>query len=310
MPAMMSHPSRRAFLTSATAVATGLSVRPPIAWGLAIDPIERKGPSRMRLSIAAYSYRDQLQGKAEPRMDLFDFANLAAEMGLDAIEPTSYYFPENCGPEYFSKLRLHCHRIGLAISGTAIRNDFCQKPGPKLDADIAHTHAWIDNALAMQAPVIRIFAGDVPKGDTPEAAIERCIAAIEQVLPHAAERGIALALENHGGITASPDHMLAIVKGVKAPAGNFGVNFDSGNFRTADPYADLARIAPYALNAQIKLEVFENGGAKKVAADLDRIVGILRDAKYAGYLALEYEAAENPMTAIPPAMERLKQLLG
>ena len=68
------------------------------------------------------------------------------------------------------------------------------------------------------------------------------MAAIQEACDYAAKYGIFLALENHGGITATIDQMLTIVKAVKHDW--FGVNLDTGNFHTADPYADLAKIAP------------------------------------------------------------------
>ena len=56
----------------------------------------------------------------------------------------------------------------------------------------------------------------------------------------------------------------------------FGVNLDTGNFHTADPYGDLAKCAPYAVNVQVKVDMFPNN--KKEPADLARVVKILRDA--------------------------------
>ena len=85
------------------------------------------------------------------------------------------------------------------------------------------------------------------------------------------------------------------------------VNFDGGNFRTDDPYRDLAKIAPYAINAQIKVEVAPNGKAEPT--DLPRAVKILKDANYRGFLVLEYEAKEDPLTTIPGHLKRLRELI-
>jgi sugar phosphate isomerase/epimerase len=146
----------------------------------------------------------------------------------------------------------------------------------------------------------------VPKGDSEEKARERCVAAIQEACDHAAKYGIVLALENHGGITSTPDQLLAIVTAVKHDA--FGVNLDSGNFHTEDPYADLEKIAPYAVNAQIKTEISPKGkGAQE--ADLKRLVEILRKANYRGYVALEYEAKEDAKVAVPRHLAALKKLL-
>jgi sugar phosphate isomerase/epimerase len=240
-------------------------------------------------------------------MDLFDFVNLAADMALDAVELTSYYFPPDVNAEYLHRLQQHAFRLGLDVSGTSVGNNFCLPPGPKRDEQLALVRTWVDRAAEMDAPVIRIFAGSVPKGDDEDQAVERAIEGFKASLPYAAEKGVTLALENHGGITATPEQLMKLVKAIDAP--NFGVNLDTGNFHTADPYGDLARIAPYAVNVQVKTEISATGKPKQ-DADLSREIGILRDAKYSGYVVLEYEAKEDPYTAIPRHIKALRSLMG
>jgi sugar phosphate isomerase/epimerase len=133
-----------------------------------------------------------------------------------------------------------------------------------------------------------------------------CIETIAECCEYAGRKGIFLGLENHGGIVAEPDDLLEIVKAVESPW--FGINFDTGNFHTADPYADLARCAPYAVNAQVKVEI-QPRGEPKGAADLGRLIEILRGSRYQGYVALEYEAAEDPWVAVPPVLRRLEALM-
>jgi sugar phosphate isomerase/epimerase len=197
-------------------------------------------------------------------------------------------------------------RLGVDISGTAIANDFCLPPGEAREKSLAHTRLWIDHAATMGAPVIRIFAGTVPQGDSDQAAIERCAAGINESLKYAAQKGVCLALENHGGITTRPEQMLEIIRRVDESPW-FGVNFDGGNFRSADPYADLARIAPYAINVQIKADIFR--GDKREDTDFAKVIGILKDAGYRGYVVLEYESAEDPKTGVPRHVETLRRLI-
>jgi sugar phosphate isomerase/epimerase len=302
----MSTINRRDFLARAALAASA----GPVAFARtasAIDPIKRTRPSHLKLSIAAYSYRQYLQGNRKS-MDLFGFVDLAADMGLDAVELTSYYFPTDAKPDYFHRLKQHAFMLGLDVSGTSVGNNFCVPPGPERDKQLALVRAWVDNAADLDAPVIRIFAGNLPKGESEDTAVARTIECIQASLPYAAEKGVALALENHGGITATPDQILRLVKGVTAPAGNFGVNLDTGNFRTADPYADLAKLAPYSINVQVKTEINRNGKGKE-EADLSRVVNILREARYSGYVVLEYEAAEDPMTAVPRHIKTLRGLI-
>jgi sugar phosphate isomerase/epimerase len=100
---------------------------------------------------------------------------------------------------------------------------------------------------------------------------------------------------------------MKLVKAIDSPS--FGVNLDTGNFHTADPYADIAQLAPYAMNVQVKTELKRRGSTSAEAADLSRIVGILREARYSGYVVLEYEASEDPIKAIPGHIKTLRQLI-
>lgn len=300
---------RRQFLHMGPAVLTSLAV--PF-WSPAADPVVRNGKPHLKLSLAAYSFHRHLpqnwpSPKKDGAMTLLDFIDFCAEQNLDGTELTSYYFPAEVTPDYIRQIKEKTFRLGLDISGTAIGNDFCKPAGEALNAEKALTRKWIDYASELGAPVIRIFAGNVPKGDTEAAALDRCVAAIDESVAYAATKSVVLALENHGGITSTPEQLLAIVKRV-APSPNFGVNFDSGNFRTADPYASLEMIAPYAMNAQVKATVSPNGGQKS-EADLARIIGMLKQANYRGYVVLEYEEEAEPRTAIPPLLKRLREII-
>jgi sugar phosphate isomerase/epimerase len=273
---------RRRFLSSSLAAAATAAVAGPAA---AIEPIARNGQPKFKFSLAAYSYRSLLSGDA-PELTLKDFIDDCAKFGLEGTELTSYYFPKNTDEGYLRTLRRQCFRLGLDVSGTAIGNDFGLQPGEKRTAEIARCKQWIDYAEILGAPVIRIFAGHQQKDQTEAQAHSLMVAAMEECCEYAGQHGVHLALENHGGPTATADGILAFVRDVNSPW--FGVNLDSGNFHGEDPYEELERIAPYALNAQIKV-VISGPEKKKEAADFKRLAKILKDAHYRGYVVLEYE---------------------
>jgi sugar phosphate isomerase/epimerase len=202
------------------------------------------------------------------------------------------------------KLKRHAFLRGINISGTAVGNTFTFPQGEKRDAQIASVKKWVDYAAIMSAPHIRIFAGGA-QGVSKEEAKKLCITAIEECADYAGGKGVFLGLENHGGIVSEPEEVLEIIGAIKSPW--IGVNLDTGNFHTDDPYDGLARCAAYAVNVQVKSEI-QRRGQKKEPADLARLVKILRDANYQGYVALEYEAAEDPWKAVPGMLKRIKGL--
>ena len=302
----MPQPNRRDFLGMAALGAVSFVVARP-GTAHAIDPIGRTRPSHLKLSLAAYSYRDYLTGPKK-RMDLFDFLNFAADLAVDAVEPTSYYFPQDVTTDYLNRLKQRAFLLGLDISGTAVMNDFCVPPGPNRDKELQHVRTWINHAAELDAPTVRILSGNWLQGTPDDELAKRVIQAIENLMPHAVAKGVTLALENHGGgVTTTAEELLRIVRAVKGP--NFGVNLDTGNFHGADPYAEIAQVAPYAVNVQVKTEIRRKGRTKE-PADLAKVIGILREARYSGYVVLEYAAAEDAMTAVPRYIKTLRSLIG
>lgn len=301
--------SRRQFLSrtaiASLAAATTGFIQSPQSFG--IDPFERSAPGPMKLSLAAYSFRQALSKSADQpeSMSLFDLVDYCRLHNVPGVELTSYYFPESFDQQYLLDLRQHCHVQGISVSGGAIRNDFCVD-SDQLETQLQQVRKWIDAYATLGAPVIRIFAGSPPKGVSREEAIERCANACQIACQYAAEKGVFLALENHHGITDTAESMLQVVKAVDSKW--FGVNFDSGNFKVSGkPYDELAMIAPYAINAQVKIEIWQQD--EKVPADLERIVGILRAANYGGWVVLEYEGSEPAQQAIPGHLQDLGKLL-
>jgi sugar phosphate isomerase/epimerase len=297
--------TRRGFLAKAAFIGSAGH----LAWAshaAAIDPVGRTRPSHLKLSLAAFSYRDYLSGPKKS-MDLFGFVDLAADLALDAVELTSYYFPEDVTVDYLHRLKQHAFLLGLDVSGTSVMNDFCLPPGPELDKQREHVRTWIDRAAELDAPFVRLLSGNWLQGTPDEELEKRVVHQIEALLPYAGEKGVTLALENHGGgVTVTAEQLVRLVRAINGP--NFGVNLDTGNFHGPDPYNEIALAAPYAVNVQIKTEVRRRGKSKE-PADLAKVIAILRAAKYSGYVVLEYNAPEDPKTAVPPYLKTLRSLI-
>ena len=168
----MTMPTRRQFLGSAVAAGAGSALAAGTA--SAIEPVRRNGKAHIRLSIAAYSYRKYLalNIKPKPPMTLDDFVETAADMGLDAVEPTAYYFAEKT-PDYLAHLKGKCTRLGLDVSGTAVGNNFCVRDPDKLREQIAYVKEWVDITARLGGKTIRIFAGNPARGDPEEQARAR-----------------------------------------------------------------------------------------------------------------------------------------
>lgn len=300
--------SRREALIASGTVLAGIWSAPVAT---AIKPLVRTSTAPLKLSLAAYSMRQFLpdtrrKPDAVGEMDMYGFIDYASTLGLDAVELTGYFMPYPLTDEAIHKLRHRAHMHGLDISGGAIGNNFTHDPGSTEGREqMQHVRKWIDYYSTMGAPVIRVFGGVPVKGVSEDKAVENIISNLGLACDYAGEKGVILGIENHDFLT-DVDRLIPIVEAIDSPW--FGVNFDSGNIApTQDPYAKLARIAPYSVNAQIKVDIPVNGN--KQPTDLGKVVKILKDANYKGYVTLEYEGKEDPYKAIPEYLKELRQLI-
>lgn len=263
---------------------------------------EDSSTPRPRFSLAAYSYRNLLTGE-NPQLTLKDFVDDCVKFGLEGTELTSYYFPKDVSSKYLTNLKRHCFRQGIDISGTAVGNDFGFPEEAKRQEQISTLKQWIERASLLGAPVIRIFAGHQKPGTDAETAHRLMVTAMEECCEHAGKFGVTLALENHGGPTATADGLLSFVQDIQSPW--FGVNLDTGNFHSDDIYGDLARVAPHAVNVQVKVVITPEGQPRQ-PTDFGRIAQILNDSGYSGYTVLEYEEKGNPREECPRFLDQMR----
>ncbi len=255
----------------------------------------------MKVGCAAYSFRQYL---TSGQMSLEDFLQKAVEMDIDGVELTAYYF-SSTDDAYLYALKRQCYLLGLQISAAAVGNRFTDADAAERAAQIEYVKDWIDISVKLGAPCLRLFAGGTPEGHSEAEARQWTIDGLKECAEYAAPRGVLLALENHGGITSTANQVIDLVTSVDSEW--VGVNLDTGNFRQ-DPYGSLARVAPYAVTAHAKTEIPQEAGGKE-EADFSKIVSMLKAEGYKGYISIEYEAAEDAMTAVPRFAQMLNALV-
>ena len=128
------------------------------------------------------------------------------------------------------------------------------------------------------------------------------MACLQECAAYARERGVLLALENHGGLTRTADGTLRLLKAVDSPA--LGLNLDFGNFRV-DPYAEFAQLAPRTVTTHAK--VTSRFGEERREVDYARVRRIMEAAGYRGYISIEFEEKEDPREGVPRFAETLKK---
>jgi sugar phosphate isomerase/epimerase len=272
---------RRAFLSGALAL-------PLAAAAPAADMRQRSAPRRpaprIKLSCNLYSFNGPLTSGA---MTLDQVIDYCAELGFDAVDPTGYYFkgyPQPAADAEVYRIKHLAFRAGLDISGTGVRNNFAQADGTARTAEVAHVTRWIEVAAKLGAPVLRVFSGlEVPAGHTEDHARQWVVDCLTSVVQRGAERGVMIVLQNHHDLVKTADDVLTLRNLV--PSEWFGLNVDIGSLRMGDPYAEIAKLAPYAYTWQLKERLYRRNQEEKT--DVAAIVRIIRDAGYRGYVPIE-----------------------
>jgi sugar phosphate isomerase/epimerase len=292
----------------------------------AVAPIQRAGGSRLKVSLNAYSFAKLLNNYALGRgagISLFDLADFCAKQNFDGFDPTGYYFPgyrDRKLPEdkLVFDLKRHAFDLGLGISGTGVGNNFTTADAAARAKDVEWIKQWVEVAAKLGAPVLRIFADTQMRAQTWETVsngakrdeVETWIAdEIRKCAEYAAKFGVIIGVQNHGDFIKTADNLIGLIQKVDSPW--CGAIVDTGYFRAEDPYAEMAKAAPYAVNWQIKQSPFGVEQQAEAPTDLVRLLKIVRDSGYRGYLPIETlsqrgDSSYDPYTVVPKFLGELR----
>lgn len=286
---MNDKPNRREFIKGASllplAAVAGLA---EFSAG-AQTPVRRTGGSRLKVSLNAYSFNAALlppPSGGKPALTLFELLDFCARHDFDGIDPTGYYFPGYPKPpadDFIYDFKRRAFQLGIGISGTGVRNNFASPDKEKRAADVQHVKDWIEVAAKLGAPVIRVFSGAEPEGHSRDEVMEWMAADLKTCAEYGRQHGVLVGIQNHGDFLKTAEHVLQLLKRVDSEW--FGVVVDTGNFQESDPYAEIARVLPYAVNFQIKESPF--GTDSSVRMDLKKLMQVIRAGGYRGYLPIE-----------------------
>ncbi|WP_119080965.1 sugar phosphate isomerase/epimerase family protein [Chitinophaga alhagiae] len=305
--------NRRSFMkhTLGSAALLGL----PAALPAAALPAQLPPPADFKLALSSYSYWHFRTPKV-PIEKVIDEASRLQVEGVDVLHRQM----DGEDNAYLQKLKRHAFLNGVSLISLSIHQDFVDPDPAVRQKDIDHTIRCIELAYKMGIPAIRLNSGrwgtiksfdalmanrgvesPIP-GYTEDDAFKWCIDSIAQCLPKAAECGVLLALENHWGLTSTPEGLLRIRQAIDSPW--LGILMDTGNF-LENPYSKLEKVAPHASFVQAKTYY---GGGEWYTLDLDykRIINILRKVNYNGYIAIEFEGKEAAETGVRKSVEMLR----
>jgi sugar phosphate isomerase/epimerase len=199
-----------------------------------------------------------------------------------------------------------------------VRNDFTAADRAVRAEGVARVKAWIEVAAKLGAPTVRAFADSQQpfknwhesSGNASRDTVEGWAAdALRECADHGGSFGVVVAVQNHGDFLASGPEHLHLLERVNHPW--CAAMVDTGKYMTADPYADIALLAPRAVNWQLKETTQSTPDSPRV--DMKRVVGIVRRSGYHGYLPIETlrmgRSDYDSFTAVPKILAELRRAL-
>ncbi|WP_026768467.1 sugar phosphate isomerase/epimerase [Asinibacterium sp. OR53] len=300
--------ARRKFLQTLATGGAALGLA-NTGWASALNKqtLTAAADNRFKISLNAYSFNGPL---TKGTTDLEAVMDFSAKTGFDAIDLTGYYFPgypEVPTDEYIYRLKQKAHTLGLGISGTGIRNEFAEPNEARREAEILFVKKWIDAAAKLGAPVIRVFSGKtIPANHTWEQTEAWIVDAFQQCAAYGKQKGVIVAVQNHNDFIKTAAQTLDILKKVNSEW--FGLVLDTGSFVTEEPYSEMAKAAPYAVNWQIKEKLNYQGRSEDM--DLQKLAQIIHASPYRGYLPIETLSPGDPFEIVPPFLKKVKAYIG
>jgi sugar phosphate isomerase/epimerase len=293
---------RRKFLAGSASLAAAAAT-PALAMA-APAKVTRESGVKLKLGLNAYSFDKPLRNGS---MSLTDAVHFCAQHGVDALDPTGYYFPGYPivpPDEYIYDLKRAAFVNGVAISGTGVRNDFAVADAAARKNDVQMVKDWIVVASKLGAPVIRVFSGkDRPAGHSFDEALEWMVADFKECAAFGKQHGVIVAIQQHNDFLKTAAETIRVIDAVGSDW--FGCILDIGSLRSGDPYAEIAKLVPYAVSWQIKENVGRDG--KDEATDLTKIKAILDRSGYRGYVPFEALGGGDPRLRVADFLEKIRK---
>jgi len=266
-----------------------------------------------KLSLAQWSLNKPIfSGKADP----MDFAKTAKELGFEGLEYVSQLYMndavtfdlKDAGLQaILEQLKKNSDSFGMKnllimVDG---EGDLSFSDENATQTAIENHKKWIDAAQFLGCHSIRInLFGE----DDPEVWVTNSVRSLKALSEYAEPKSINIIVENHGGLSSNGALLARVLKevgmdncGTLPDFGNFclkrkgGARWGASCVEEYDMYKGLAELMPFAKGVSAKSYAFdENGDETKI--DYYKMMQIVKDAGFQGYIGIEFEGDEEDPT--------------
>lgn len=248
-----------------------------------------------------------LQGSLDPLY----FPRVARQkFGINAVEyVNTFYFGKVKNQSYIKELKKIADKEG--VSSQII---MCDSEGDLGDPDsmkrkkaVENHFKWVGMARYLGCHSIRVNAES--RGSYKEQ-MKLAADGIRQLCEFAAPYDINILVENHGGLSSNAQWLMEVMERVDHP--NAGTLPDFGNFNISednfyDRYKGVRELMPRAKAVSAKSYDFDERG-NETTIDYIRMLKIVQEAEYSGYIGIEYEgnrlSEEEGILATKELLER------
>ena len=270
------------------------------------------------IGVSSYSF---WQFRNEELRDLEKNIELAGSWGFDAFEILHRQMTDE-SPAALQKLKRRALVNGLSLCGFSTHQTFVSPDPSERQKNIDHTIRCLEMAYALGIPTMRVNTGrwntiknfdELMKnrgieprlpGYTEDDGFSWVIGSFEKLLPVAEKTGVVMGLENHWGLGLTAEGVLRVVDALKSPW--LQVTLDTGNFLEEPILPKLELLAEHAVLVQAK--TYYGGGIwYQLELDYPAIASMLKKHHYKGFVSLEFEGKEAPLTAIPKSLAMLRK---
>jgi sugar phosphate isomerase/epimerase len=258
-------------------------------------------------------------------IDIPNFIRTVRDNGADGVELLDFFWKDR--ESEIAAVDAALVETSMPVGVYSVGNNFVNADPAFRAKEVTVINDGVDMAKHFGAKVVRVFAGNYDEAYSFHQAFSWIVEGLKSAAEYAGEKGVTLALENHGRLAGRSNQVKDIIAAVGHPA--LKANPDTGNFLLVhqtphDAVKDLASLAAmvhfkdfrevpadYSGFAYVSLDGLKYAGTAIGEGDvaLADCIAELRSAGYNGWMNIEYEGEEDPATALPRSINAAKGLI-
>jgi len=259
-------------------------------------------------------------------IDIPNFIKTVRDDGAEGVELLDFFWKDR--DVEIKAVEAALSETSTPVGVYSISNNFVNADPDIRSKQVQVIRSGVDSAIHFGASVVRVFAGNYDDKHSFHQAFNWIVEGLKASADYAAEKGVVLALENHGRLAGRSDQVKSIIDAVNSPA--LRANPDTGNFLLVhqaphDAVKELASLAAMVHFKDFREVPDSHEGFAYVSLDGLKYVGTavgegdvalaecvseLKDAKFNGWVNIEYEGTEDPTLALPRSIVNARKYLG